>query len=285
MIPVLKSNSAEIPFNEEYFAELVPTPWRNLSWQDFRRIFVSQGYLFLKGYLDRDEVLAIRQKYFSHFSPSLFKPGTLPGQGLFSGAIPPELPPHGAVGHPAYAFVRSEDFKRFVDSEPIRLLAECLLQQPTTRLRRTPLRHFIRDRNVASRAHIDFTYLDAGSPDLLTAWVPIGDCPLRSGGLIYLEDSQRIDVATLRSLLTNDRSNDQRPLTHELRQLSDLTGRRWLWADFDAGDLVLHSPFIIHASVNSETDLMRVSVDIRYRPREAPADARWADDWSATDGF
>jgi hypothetical protein len=86
-------------------------------------------------------------------------------------------------------------------------------------------------------------------------------------------------------LLSNDRAHDRRPLTHELRQLADVTGQRWLWADFEASDLVVHSPFIIHASVNSETDLMRVSMDIRYRPRDVPSDPRWADDWSATDGF
>lgn len=285
MIPLLKSNSAEIPFSDQYFGPLISTPWRSLSAHDLQQAFVRQGYLFLKGFLDRDEVLTIRKKYFDRFPQSLFKPGSLPGDGIFSGTIPTDLPPHGAAGHPAHAFVRSKDFGDFLDSAPLRQLAECLLQRPAARLRRTPLRHFIRGRSLASRAHVDFTYLDGGSSDLVTVWIPVGDCPLQSGGLIYLEDSQRIDIGTLRGLLSNDRANDQRPLTHELRRLADLTGRRWLWADFEASDLVVHSPFIIHASLNCETDLMRVSVDIRFGPRDVPSDPRWADDWSATDGF
>jgi hypothetical protein len=282
---MLKSNSAKIPFDSRYFGGLVPTPWRDLSTQNLRQVFAAQGYLFLKGYLDRGEVLSVRQKYFAQFPRSLFKPGSLPEQGIFSGAVPSDLPPHGVEGHPAHAFVRSSDFRRFADSERIRLMAEYLLQRPARRLRRTPLRHFMNGRNVASRAHIDFSYLDEGSSDLVTVWIPIGDCPLRSGGLIYLEGSQLIDIAALRGLLTNDRVHDQRPLTHELRQLAEVTGRRWLWADFEASDLVVHSPFIVHASVNSEIDLMRLSTDIRYAPLDVPIDPRWAYDWSASDGF
>lgn len=285
MADVLISNLAEIPFDDRYFGPLAATPWRDLSPHQLRQIYFHQGWLLLKGYLDRAEILNIRRQYLTRFPPSLFRPGTRIEDGVFSGAVPPDLPAHGVPGHPAHEFVRCAAFAAFVNSQPLHRAAEWLLGRSAVRLKRTPLRHFMRGQKSASRAHVDFSYLDAGSSDLVTLWVPVGDCPLRAGGLIYLEDSQSIALGALSSVLASDRPYDRRPLTHELRRLADVTGRRWLWTNYEAGDLVIHSPFTIHASVNSEVDTMRVSIDIRYSPCDAPSDPRWAADWSAVDGF
>ncbi|HZM84096.1 MAG TPA: phytanoyl-CoA dioxygenase family protein [Candidatus Limnocylindrales bacterium] len=42
---------------------------------------------------------------------------------------------------------------------------------------------------ASSRAHTDFDYMDRGSDGIITMWLPIGDCPVQSGGLTYLEGS------------------------------------------------------------------------------------------------
>jgi ectoine hydroxylase-related dioxygenase (phytanoyl-CoA dioxygenase family) len=67
--------------------------------------------------------------------------------------------------------------------------------------------------------------------------------------------------------------------------LSKKTKRRWLWSDYQAGDLVLHSPYIIHASLDSSTDLMRVSTDVRFMAQDDPIDPRWTNDWFADDTY
>ena len=87
-----------------------------------------------------------------------------------------------------------------------------------------------------------------------------------------------------RASAPNDRA-DVRPITHDLKWLSDFSGRRWLCTDYAAGDVVVHSPAIIHASVDGELDLMRVSTDVRFRRAGSPSDPRWLDDWSADDGY
>jgi hypothetical protein len=61
------------------------------------------------------------------------------------------------------------------------------------------------------------------------------------------------------------------------------TGKRWLWTDFTAGD-VAHSPVMVHASVNAQSELMRISIDVRF-VRAGTADPRWTEDWSADDGY
>ena len=183
---------------------------------------------------------------------------------------------------PSCAAIR---FRNFVATERLQGLAEILLGGLAMRLRRAPLLHFLSGSRVASRAHIDYSYLDAGSAEIVTFWIPIGECRLTAGGLIYLEDSATLDLNALRQGLPTDREYDGRPLTHDLRRLADRTGKRWLWTNFAAGDVVAHSPFIVHASVNAQDELMRISIDVRFVRAGTAVDPRWTEDWSADDGY
>lgn len=284
MTVMLTSNGTEIPFSDRYFGNLISTP-AGSSGKILRESLSTRGYLLLRGALDPAEVRQIRAAYLAHFPASMFKAGTAPDEGVFSGEYPIDLPRHGTPGHPAYAFVRSEAFNTFVAAPQLTTLAEILLGGPAVRLRRTPLRHFVRGRGFASRAHTDYTYLDAGSTSIVTFWIPIGDCPFSAGGLIYLEDSAALDPSAIRGDLPTDRPDDARPLTHDLRLLADRTVKRWLCTDYAAGDLIVHSPFIVHASLNAQTDLMRVSIDLRFTTSGAAIDPRWSEDWSADDGY
>ena len=281
---VLSSNTAEIPFTARYFARLFSTS-ANSPDETMRESFHKRGYILLRNALDRTAVLDLRAAYLGRFPDDLFKTGTASSDGRFSGNYPLNLPPHGTPGHPAWAFVRSDRFRNFVATERLQDLAEILLGGSAVRLRRTPLRHFLSGNKAASRAHIDYSYLDAGSAEIVTFWIPIGDCALSAGGLIYLEDSTTLDFDALRRGLLTDREHDARPLTHDLCGLADRTGKRWLWTDFTAGDVVAHSPFIVHASVNAQNDLMRISIDVRFVRAGTAVDPRWTEDWSADDGY
>jgi ectoine hydroxylase-related dioxygenase (phytanoyl-CoA dioxygenase family) len=148
------------------------------------------------------------------------------------------------------------------------------------------LRHFHRASRKASRAHVDFDYMDQGSDRLVTAWIPLGDCPVECGGLIYLEGSHRIPRRELDRLRPyTDRPGDQRPISNDLARTARALGGRWLWTDYSAGDVVLHSPHTVHASLDDVSDVMRLSADVRFRRRDATPDERWNDHWSADDGF
>jgi hypothetical protein len=64
-------------------------------------------------------------------------------------------------------------------------------------------------------------------------------------------------------------------------------GGRWLVADYEVGDMVVHSPNPIHAaSMNVEPrGRMRLSADIRFRRVADPIDARWQNHWSFDGGL
>jgi len=244
------------------------------------------GYVYLRGVLDREDVLGLRETYFRQFPASYLKPGTTPRDGVWSGRAPASLPPHGAAGHPAHALVRSRVFARFVANPRLERLAQVLLDEPEVmRLPRQILRHF-HCGPLSSRAHTDYDYLDRGSDRLITMWLPVGDCSVVTGGLVYLENSHTVDrcrVAALKTLRT-DRPGDSRPISHDLDWTARQLGGRWLYADYRAGDVAIHTPHIVHASLDTTTDVMRMSADIRFAPITVEPDPRWLKPWSGDDG-
>lgn len=285
MPTTLTSNGAPVPFDTDHFAPLRDSSEMAGNPEALRARYLEDGYLYLRGLLDPDNSLAMRGSYFSRFDPSYFRSGTAATQGVFSGVVPAGLPAHGVEGHPAHAFVRGDDFERFASHPALSDLAESVLGGPVRRLPRSIVRHFDRGSRRASRAHTDYTYLDEGSDRLVTMWVPFGDCPLTTGALVYLEGSHRMDPAELQPLRTvTDRPGDARPLSHDLAWVAESTGGRWLWADFEAGDVAVHSPHMVHASLDTCTDEMRLSADIRFIREGDRVDPRWLEPWAGDDG-
>lgn len=283
--PDLTSNGQPVPFDEEHFRPMRDSTPVAGDPDELRSRFQRDGYLLLRHVLDATAVRAVRRSYFSHFDRSYFRAGTDPAEGIFSGHRPAGLPPHGTPGHPAYAFVRTEEFQRFVSQPALDALAETLLGGPGDGLPRLILRHFDCHAPLASRAHTDYRYLDAGSDRLVTVWVPVGDCPLDSGGLIYLEGSHWLPVDSFDPVRSvTDRPGDDRPISHDLAAVAETVGRRWLWTDYRAGDVAVHSPYLVHASLDTATPLMRLSCDIRFVLRGETIDPRWTEPWSADDG-
>ncbi len=285
-VSMLTSNGVELPNDERYIGALIPSTIFDLQQGYAKRRYEEDGYLLIRGALPAKEILDLRENYLSLFPPDFVTGGDY-RQGVFSGHFPEDLPPHGTRGHPAHDFVRSEPFRRFTDRATLSWIAQVLLGGPVERVRRTPLRHYIKGRVAASRAHMDSTYIPGRPEETVTLWIPLGDCPVEAGGLVYLEGSHRhVSIEAIRPQNPpTDRPHDNRPITHDLKWLSDLTGRRWLTADYRAGDVIAHLPTLIHASLDPSTDKMRISIDVRFRRTHAPCDPRWLCDWSADDGY
>ncbi len=280
----LTSNGLVLP--DALVGPLRPSPLSALADGSAGALLASQGYLYLRGLLPRERVLAMRERYFAGFPTSFVQQGDR-RRAAFSGQEPPQLAPYGTRGHPAYDFVRLPEFCAFAADPLLRSAAEATLGGPVERLRRTPVRHFVAGRPASSRAHIDGTYVQATANDVVTLWVPLGDCPISSGGLAYLEGSHREDTLeqSTRELAPHDRPADRRPLTHDLQWMAEHSGRRWLITDYAAGDVVIHSPLIVHASLDCQSEEMRLSTDIRYLRQGAHYDPRWRGDWAADDTY
>lgn len=250
-----------------------------------RQRYREDGYVLLRQVIDPAEVMRLRAEYFKAFPPGYFKAGTDPGDGVFSGTVPEDLPDYGVRGHPAYEFVRSPGYQAFVGQPALMAVAGALLGGETQLVKRKVLRHYDRASGMASRAHVDRAYQVAPNGEVVTLWLPLGDCPLDTGGLVYLSGSHR-RAADLDSFAARptDRPDDTRPFSHDLAWTAQTLGGKWLWTDFRAGDVAAHCPDLVHASLDTVSDMMRLSTDIRFQRERAPVDPRWRVDWAADDG-
>jgi ectoine hydroxylase-related dioxygenase (phytanoyl-CoA dioxygenase family) len=141
--------------------------------------------------------------------------------------------------------------------------------------------------------HCDLVYMGRGTHDLLTCWIPYGDVPLDLGGLIVLEDSHRksdrirtyleVDVDTycsnrpdqVKKALEEERWSHPGRLSTNPETLRQKLGGRWLTADWKAGDFITFKMNTVHASLDNQTDRIRLSSDTRYQRASEPADERW----------
>jgi ectoine hydroxylase-related dioxygenase (phytanoyl-CoA dioxygenase family) len=282
---VLTSNGEPIPFVAEYFKPMHDSTPLLSQPNALRERFRHDGYVLLRGVLDPDAVSEQRAAYFSLVDPLILEPGTPLGAGIYSGVAAANQLDHGVPGHPAYDYVRSKGFLEFGKAPELRTVAEILLEGTVKQLPRKIVRHFYNGSRRASRAHTDREYMTEGSDKIVTAWVPIGDCPLAMGGLVYLENSMALDDDLVAAIRTRkDREKDQRPISHDLLWTARQSDRHWLWTDFAAGDVAIHSPHIVHASMDTTTPAMRLSADFRFVCTAEVVDQRWTKAWAGNDG-
>jgi len=291
----LISNGYQLSNEANRLGRLTPSDWsrphREL-WEQFR----SQGYLWLKKFFARQDVLALRGRYFNFMHESgLLAAGRDPVDGIYSG----QPDGTGLTRKLMAEFVREAAFESFCLSPRLWQFYEKFLQGPVYLHKRKIIRHTIPYDPSCTGAHYDLTYLRAGTDRVCTSWIPLGDIPVAMGGLVYLEGSDAMgrkleaEFAAKNAHLPpaerisayNKNMSATGWLTKNLPQLADRFNTRWLIADYEAGDIMIHSAYMIHAAtVNTNSNgCMRLSTDIRYQRLRDEIDARWQNHWSFED--
>ncbi|HZX05744.1 MAG TPA: phytanoyl-CoA dioxygenase family protein [Kribbella sp.] len=223
------------------------------------------GYLYLTGLLDPAAVWAFREYYFGLTGAATDKASYR--KVLFEEIVP----------GPEYAAFCTQPalkgwFEWFLDGEPF-LHRRKIIRQTA------PGENGI---GTATQAHYDLVYLRGGSDQVLSAWIPLGDCPVSLGGLTYLEGSHH------RVLADEAAGRLKRPaasMTADLPALATEYDANWLVANYRAGDVVVHTAHTIHAALDNVSDGMRLSTDIRYQRADDAIDTRWQQDWHDRDGL
>lgn len=225
----------------------------------------EHGYLFFRGLLPADAVLDVRRR----FLEVLDNYGWLaPGHDLMDGIAnldayhntPPEeihscgtgVTPaiykdaqrvrqfHELAHHPRLQAVYRDLFGSAVFPHP-RNIARLMLAADGTRP--TP-------------PHQDFIHIQ-GTPNVWTAWFPLGDCPRELGGLSVLDGSHH------EGLLSYKRAEGAGGLEAYLCDLD----RAWAQGDFEAGDVLTFSSHTVHRALpNQRPEQVRLSCDFRYQP-------------------
>lgn len=259
----------------------------------------EDGYLFLPGLLDREEVAAARQEVMDRLQAAGILDGRYPA---YEGVVKPD---HTISFMPQLA----------KGNQPLmKLLYEGAMMDFYRRFLGGPVRHYdytwfrakTPGTRTATQPHYDVVYMGRGTRRLYTSWTPLVDVPWEMGGLMVLENSHRQDQVVntygqtdvdayceegnAREMVEAARSAG-RELTPEERQQirwnstgcfspdaiaarSELGGR-WLSAEYQMGDLLVFSMYTLHASTDNHTDRIRISSDSRYQLASEPVDDRW----------
>jgi hypothetical protein len=256
-----------------------------------RERMAADGYVYLPGYLDREEVLGARR--------------ALCQQLAAHGVLKPGFPIEAAVVDPAVPLpVRGADLARqnaalqallYAADGRMLWLYRGFLGGDVRHFDYTWLRLVRPGKGTAS--HCDIVFMGRGTTNLYTSWTPLGDIDRRLGGLMVLEGSHRLehlkatygrtDVDTycenrFDGAWTAPDGSRNRPadatgaITEDHVGLRRTLGGRWLTADFLAGDLLVFGMYLVHASLDNQTaDRLRLSSDSRYQLASEPADERW----------
>ena len=291
---------------------LIPTS-KDTPLSEIRARYARDGYVWVKNVISREDVFDMRERYFQTISPTgILKPGSSPRDGIFDSSLDPSA--HQGIGAAPQQSSQKTLDEIHASPEYHNFLAHPSLREWVRRLtgwekevvlKRGLIRHNVPGSKCPSGIHYDQLFLRAGDPVFVTAWVPIGDCAADGGGLMYLEDScelgEKIEERFEAEQDKDNMSREERISAYnyhmgELGHLShnaetwakeDGLGKRWLVADYEAGDVVFHSPWMIHSSSRNTDGLgrIRLASDLRFYEEGAKLDERWMKPFNHEDGL
>lgn len=291
---------------------LMPTS-KDTPLDEIRSRYLRDGYVWLKDIIPRSDIYDMREHYFTSLSSMKFlDPSSSPRDGIFDRALDPLI--HQGLGavpekskehlfNPIHA---SPEYHQFLAHPDLRAWVRKVMGwEKEVILKRGLIRHNVPGSKCPSGIHYDQLFLRAGDPVFVSAWIPLGDCAANGGGLMYLQDSSELGVEIEQRFKERQEKDDMPPeerisafnqhmgelghLSHDAEEWAqgEGKGRRWLVANYEAGDVVLHSPWMIHASSRNEDaeGRIRLSSDVRFYQDGARVDSRWERHWFSGDGI
>jgi ectoine hydroxylase-related dioxygenase (phytanoyl-CoA dioxygenase family) len=218
------------------------------------------GYLFLRDVVDGKSILETRrditailqgvgwiQEGTDSFEAITTHPAILSGMEEFK---------------PVYdEILKLESFQSLAHANIFFTLAEALLGpdvllQPSNILRII----FPSDLDQTTPAHQDYVHIQ-GTPEVWTAWLPLGDCPRKLGGLSVLSGSHKSGIFPVTKASG----------TGGLRSETEAFGEDWVSSPFNLGDMLLFHSHTVHQGLpNLSGDRLRLSADFRYQKATDP---------------
>lgn len=263
------------PVPEAYLGELKDSSALIEDGAILRARIAEDGYLFLRGVLDRNAVLAARENVFSKLvavgeirEPAIDAITSCTSQRAEMvddlGAFWQSICEDPAIRNVTHAGPIVTIMKRILDTT-VRSY-DFLWMRPTHPGR-------------ASAYHFDHVYMNRGTDQLYTVWTPIGDVALDEGPLALVEGSHRWDdlIDSYRGFDVDKDKSRAGHVTLDPVALVQERDTRLLTTAFKAGDVVIFPMFMLHGSLDNRSPIgrVRLSADTRYQPADAPIDERW----------
>jgi hypothetical protein len=243
----------------------------------------EDGYLYIPGFHPQAFVESARRDVLQ----SLSKEGALDcGHDPLSGISKPDLAMHFRPD----LGMTTQSIADLVYSDATMAWFEGMFGEPAIHYNFTWLR--VIANGQGTWPHCDIVYMGRGTRQLYTMWTPLTTIPLDVGGLMILENSHRlVELQQTYGQLDVDTVCSSDPGKNEVEshgfhgsgaislnpvQLRNDFGGRWLTSEqYEQGDALIFTMDTVHASLDNQTNLVRLSTDTRYQRASDPADERW----------
>ena len=283
-LPRLFSLGVEIDTSPETFGFLRESTDAVDSPSMLREHMANDGYIYLRGFWARDEVVETRLSILRQLKDKGFIDQSAP---LAKGKCIADKDAGRAFGNPLDQ--KDPAVNRLLYGDRMMSFFESLLGGPAAHFDFTWFR--TKGPGYGSAAHCDIVYMGRGTSDLYTAWTPLDDIELELGGLIILEDSHKkrdvlkaylekdVDTYCVNKPEAERSPSGKKPfdgaLSKDVSRLQKKLGGRWLTAEYSMGDLVIFGMATVHAGLDNQTNRIRLSTDSRYQLASNPIDERW----------
>lgn len=262
----------ELEMGSKYLTELRSSNDILNDTEALRQRLQEEGYLLIRGFHDREEVLKARME----FLQSLQVAGKLdPNAPIEEGVIGPEN--RGGMWGKSANDLQAEfpHFLNVVNSPKVFSFFEQLLGGPVMTYDFKWPRAIAKGGNTG--AHYDNVYMGRGTKNVYTMWTPFSDIPLELGTLAMLLGSQNYEkIKQTYGQMDVDRDNVATGwFSDDPVEIVDMYGGQWATTPFEAGDAIIFGMFMMHASLNNTTNQFRISSDTRYQLASEPVDERW----------
>jgi hypothetical protein len=273
------------------------------DFDELRRRVAEDGYLYMKGYLNRDAVLDARRSLVERMEgEGILDPSCDPMDAICRAERPPNSEEERQSAEKKNSRAANYGFKPEFANANKRLQSLLYAGRLTDFYRQLfaeEIRHydFTWLRAIApgkgTSPHCDLPYMGRGTHRHMTCWLPYGDVSFELGGLMILEGShKRMDLLenyifrdvdtyceNVPSQLERAKSNVHTfkgTLSSNPPTIRKKFGGRWLTTEFEAGDFLTFGMFLAHASLdNTSKNTLRISSDTRYQRASEPIDDRW----------
>lgn len=232
----------------------------------------ADGYLLIRGLHDKDAILTARQQILEKLTTKgMLAPDTELMDGIFNPDYP-EPPSTGSMGNKA--LTQMPAFKAVVEGEPIMNFFKQFLGGDA----RTFDFKWLRTAGPGSGSpiHYDIVFMGRGTHHLYSCWTPFGDVSLDMGPIVFCLGSNRFEeVRATYGQSDVDRDMIEGHFSDKPLEIVETFGGRWATTPFSAGDVIIFSMFLMHASLVNTSDKIRITADTRYQLAAAPIDERW----------
>jgi len=237
-----------------------------------RRRMADDGYLLIRGLIDREKVMTSRRRIMEYMSE---QEALVPGEPVLEGVMPQDgrgvnmMGRKGVTHHP--------DVRLTLEAEELFDFWSRFFDEPARTFDYKWLRAV--GHEAFTGAHYDVVYMGRGSGNLHTTWLPMGDIQIEQGTLAICVGSHNLPgfekVRSTYGRMDVDRDRVAGWFSGDPLEITEKFGGQWKTTRFQAGDILCFGMFTMHGSTTNTTHRYRLSCDVRFQPASDPVDERW----------